>query len=155
MRTCTKCDTPKKENHFYKRKNGLSYMCKDCYTVYRLEHPVKYKESYKKSNLKAKGTLKFKFQKLKSSAKQRGIIMTLTIEQLETLNKNDCYYCQNKLGEKVISGSGLDRLDHSLGYTIDNCVACCRFCNTIKMNLLTPEEMKKVATLLIKERKIT
>lgn len=30
--------------------------------------------------------------------------------------------------------NGIDRIDDSIGYTIDNCVTCCRTCNWAKGN---------------------
>jgi 5-methylcytosine-specific restriction endonuclease McrA len=38
-----------------------------------------------------------------------------------------CHYCGNK-----IIGVGLDRIDSSIGYTIENCVPCCKDCNIMK-----------------------
>lgn len=42
----------------------------------------------------------------------------------------------------------VDRINPRLGYTEDNCVACCMWCNIFKSNLLTGEEMKIVAPVL-------
>ena len=35
----------------------------------------------------------------------------------------------------TISVNGIDRLDSSKGYTIDNCVSCCSVCNTAKLEM--------------------
>ena len=35
--------------------------------------------------------------------------------------------------------NGVDRIDSSLGYTIDNCVACCDKCNYAKHDLSTED----------------
>lgn len=45
-----------------------------------------------------------------------------------------CRYCceessQFSYGIKVI---GIDRCDSNKGYTIDNCVPCCKYCNALK-----------------------
>lgn len=152
MRTCTKCNTSKRENHFYKRKDDLSYMCKDCYSIWRKDDYKKYSAKYKKQREQRRGSVKFRFQQLKSNCKKRSLSLDLTIEQYELLIQAPCFYCENKLCIKVQHGVGLDRLDSGLGYSIDNCVSCCAFCNTIKNDLLTPGEMKRVAQLLILER---
>jgi hypothetical protein len=34
--------------------------------------------------------------------------------------------------------NGVDRVDSGRGYTVDNCVPCCKFCNLMKRNY-TPE----------------
>ncbi len=31
--------------------------------------------------------------------------------------------------------NGIDRLDNALGYTLDNCVPCCKRCNQAKNNM--------------------
>jgi hypothetical protein len=46
------------------------------------------------------------------------------------------------------TGGGLDRIDSKKGYTKDNCVPCCGFCNNLKAWYLTPSETKKVVDLL-------
>lgn len=63
-----------------------------------------------------------------------------------------CFYCGNKLCKPVLFGVGIDRIDSSLSYSEYNSVSCCVLCNTIKNDLLSKEEMLKVAKLLINER---
>lgn len=41
-----------------------------------------------------------------------------------------CYYCNRYFHKKM----GIDRKNNNLGYIIKNCVSCCRFCNTAKLN---------------------
>jgi hypothetical protein len=79
----------------------------------------------------------------------------LTIEEYSAKIKEPCYYCRNKLGQPIVVGCGLDRLDNSKGYTLDNVVSCCSFCNTCKMDALSETEMLAVAQLLIKMRVLT
>lgn len=61
-----------------------------------------------------------------------------------------CHYCgkppeiplKQKLRNRSIHvgyRSSVDRIDNSIGYTKDNCVACCGLCNRMKSDL-TPEE---------------
>lgn len=75
----------------------------------------------------------------------------LTKEQFKFITSNKCNYCDNlpnkqfpsnetihKLNElgKRINGcyiyNGIDRLDNTKGYTIENSVSCCEDCNYIK-----------------------
>ena len=35
--------------------------------------------------------------------------------------------------------NGIDRVDSSKGYTLDNCVPCCSICNTMKLNYTLQE----------------
>jgi hypothetical protein len=86
----------------------------------------------------------------KRSAYKRGIKFILTPEEfMEIIHKN-CYYCDDVPTEKplrkalkndailknrTISVNGIDRKDNSIGYTIVNCVPCCKTCNFMKRNM--------------------
>jgi len=85
----------------------------------------------------------------KYEAKTKNIEFGLTFEEFVYVRENPCYYCENKLHSKTVYGVGLDRIDSSKGYTIDNVLPCCYLCNRIKSNILTSNEMKEVASLLI------
>lgn len=39
------------------------------------------------------------------------------------------------MGNGVIAINGMDRVLNSQGYTIENCVTCCKICNRAKSNL--------------------
>ena len=88
----------------------------------------------------------------KRAASYRSKVFTITYEQFIKLIDNPCYYCNNKLGEKSKTGSGLDRVNNDLGYEIDNVVSCCVFCNKLKSNILNEIEMVAVVNLLISLR---
>jgi hypothetical protein len=53
----------------------------------------------------------------------------------KTFIVNDCYYCgQIPTPRKIASSTtvyanGIDRYDSSIGYTEENCVPCCSYCN--------------------------
>jgi len=78
----------------------------------------------------------------KRSAKKRKLEWDLTEEQFSKITQQDCYYCgaepnniakqKGKYGEYTYNG--LDRVDNTKGYTIDNVVSCCKFCNVAKNN---------------------
>lgn len=55
----------------------------------------------------------------------------MTQEICEKLFKSQCHYC----GKKYVPNGyllGIDRVDNTKGYCIDNCVACCDVCNFMK-----------------------
>lgn len=62
----------------------------------------------------------------------------LTIQQHDSLRLQDCYYClipySTIEGNGIYRYNGIDRLDSSKDYTIDNCVSCCKTCNLGKGN---------------------
>lgn len=77
----------------------------------------------------------------KRSASKRGYEYNLTDEQFNSLIFKDCYYCGcspnqlksncNRENSKLVT-NGVDRLDNTVGYTLENCVACCKVCNRAK-----------------------
>jgi 5-methylcytosine-specific restriction endonuclease McrA len=62
------------------------------------------------------------------NALQRNIDFRLTISQFIKIivSAPHCHYCKQ---EKQL---GVDRVENSKGYTIENCVACCGPCNRKK-----------------------
>jgi hypothetical protein len=95
-----------------------------------------------------------KFVHNKNASKTRGLGWDLTEEQFVELNSRPCFYCGNRLPE---TGSGLDRIDNSKGYAIDNVASCCEDCNKARGDRFTSEEMKRhlgPAIKAIKEERI-
>jgi hypothetical protein len=79
-------------------------------------------------------------------AKERGLIYTLSDTEFSTFISQNCYYCNlppsknvavNCPGYPEFRYNGIDRMDSSIGYTTDNCVPCCHYCNWIKYD--TPQ----------------
>lgn len=77
----------------------------------------------------------------------------LTLDQYKTLIHSNCYYCgakptadnqwnksnRRKGDPTIVYVNGIDRIDSTKEYTIDNCVACCPICNSMKSTLSTSE----------------
>lgn len=76
----------------------------------------------------------------RQSAKQRGIAFLIGKDFARRLFDSDCTYCgaapattythSNLSGE--YAWNGIDRVDPALGYSAENCVACCKTCNWAK-----------------------
>jgi phosphopantetheine adenylyltransferase len=90
-------------------------------------------------------TINFIFHVMKNDVKRRKSELreapfTLTFEQFKELIFKPCVYCgaekinQTKYqrGEGTLHWNGVDRVDSSKGYTIDNVVPCCKICNRAK-----------------------
>ena len=45
------------------------------------------------------------------------------------LTAKECHYCGKE------GPNGIDRVDNSKGYILENCVPCCKHCNYVKGNL--------------------
>ena len=66
------------------------------------------------------------------SAKKRKLLFALTFEQFMTFWQKPCHYCHDP-----VETIGLDRVDNSKGYTLDNTVSCCTPCNRSKFKYTT------------------
>lgn len=85
---------------------------------------------------------KIVYRTVRLTAKQRGLEFGLTEEQVYKINQRPCAYCgdsphsvskvRNRFGKSYIY-NGIDRVDNNVGYTYENCVACCEWCNKSKL----------------------
>lgn len=88
----------------------------------------------------------------RSGANRRGIAFELSKEEFKGLITQDCFYCGVsptcvKSGKEIYGEfiyNGIDRVDNSKGYIIDNCVPCCKFCNIAKRDLSQKEFIRKI-----------
>lgn len=94
----------------------------------------------------------YRWHLLRKNAQKRELEVLLCREEFEQISILPCYYCEGILDTDSGWGSHIDRLDNNLGYTINNSVSCCGFCNKIKQDLLTPIETKEVIRIIIKLR---
>lgn len=84
----------------------------------------------------------------KTRARVANLEYSLTSEQVYKLTQSTCYYCGVKPYQVINKNAktngefvynGLDRVDNSKGYTIDNVVTCCGVCNRAKSTLSISE----------------
>lgn len=96
----------------------------------------------------------------KNNASIRSLTFDLTKEEVKMLNKQNCHYCNEEpraisyIHSKTASKAcrdrsayiynGIDRIDSTKGYTIDNCVPCCKTCNFMKKNFSTMDFIQHV-----------
>ena len=80
------------------------------------------------------------YRSYKNAAKKRKLSFDLTEEQLKKIITEKCFYCGDKplykrdyinQNEKI-KYVGVDRINSDKGYSISNCVPCCKFCNYAK-----------------------
>ena len=152
MKKCTKCQEVKSFSEFYKNKNnddGFYYWCKKCSSEYqrsvRSQNREKFREqnlaNYRRNRNKILAHKKLyektptgRFSNYKSTAKHRGYCFDLTFEQFMSFWKLPCEYCG-----KEIPTIGLDRIDNSIGYVLENVIPCCEICNVMKQDLSRPQ----------------
>lgn len=107
------------------------------------------KERQRESVQLSKGEASFNgvIAKMKINAKTRGYEFALTKEQVRILTKQNCHYCgaipNNRFFHTGNNGdyiyNGLDRIENTKGYTIDNVVPCCIQCNRSKTDMTIKE----------------
>lgn len=97
---------------------------------------------------------------VKSNAKTRKISVSLTSSDVERLIFNNCFYCgANPEPRKVrglnIKSNGIDRVDSSLGYEIENCVTCCKQCNLAKLSYSQEEFLEWINRVYLYQQGLT
>lgn len=90
----------------------------------------------------------------KAAAAKRNYAFLLSKEDFKKLTESVCYYCgappaavhvahhdrsKESIQHESYVFNGVDRVENSLGYTPENSVACCKFCNISKRERSIPE----------------
>ncbi len=115
------------------------------------EHSIKKK--YFNSKERCVGSI---YSTYKKSARERSYDFKLTLKQLSKLIKNTCHYCGTEpnttliLNKKAVCMyNGIDRMDSTKGYCLDNCVTCCENCNRAKMTLSYKEFLRLIEKIYL------
>jgi hypothetical protein len=162
-KSCSKCGVEKIITDFpWRNKSGgrkiRNAQCASCVREYRRSYTTsdKGRESARKS-YKKHGVYWSKnriYHVSKAVAKKRKMVFTLSVDEYFNVRSLPCHYCQNVLRDDANKGIGLDRIDNSRGYEIDNVLPCCGFCNTIRSDKFSVPEMLEIASFIIKMRKL-
>ncbi len=119
----------------------------------RKKDPEKYK-TYLKATWTQPNMI---FARKKANAKKEGISFEVNKEEFIGWYTNqplECHYCKlsplnfQKTGQAFLKHKvnlGLDRVDNTQGYKLDNLVLCCNLCNSIKGGFFNYDEMKIIA----------
>lgn len=95
------------------------------------------------------------YRKYSYKARKRKLDFSLTRQQFRTLITKDCFYCNkqpsNILSRDTYNGdfiyNGIDRVNNTKGYTLENCVTCCFECNRAKGTLSYNQFIKLCQTI--------
>jgi hypothetical protein len=106
-------------------------------------HPCKNCYDNSMKSFDKKPAIQKAFISLKSNAKSRNISVDIDWKDFYEVAIEDCFYCGAEPIEKTapkkwqpsVKLNGLDRVDNTKGYSVDNIVSCCYDCNRMKSDL--------------------
>jgi hypothetical protein len=79
------------------------------------------------------------------SAGDKGFEFSISQDSFDQIVNGQCYYC----GVMQDRGfNGIDRMNSSIGYVIENCVSCCKICNYMKGSLSVDVFVKRIEHIL-------
>lgn len=112
---------------------------------------------YGKYNVNARyTTIRNIMSRYNCEAKNRNLDFKLTFKEFKSLIFKSCFYCNIKKSSyqtcpnKIkLWYNGIDRVDNTKGYFLENCVTCCKSCNSKKKSI-TPEMIKKAYEFLFR-----
>lgn len=121
-------------------------------------HHLKSRVNTKFNNENQLGLRNFLFRSSKANASRRGHKFLLSFEEFNNIISQSCYYCGSEPKEAsgellkkrgdthqpTIRYNGIDRLDPTKDYTLDNCVPCCSVCNYMKHTQQKDDFLKQV-----------
>lgn len=120
------------------------------------EEMDKYFEDLEKGHMNQMGLRKKYYQEYVSNAFKRGFPFNITFDEFNELISQPCYYCGQEpyvhksmlkranMNEPMLKCVGIDRIDSSNYYYLDNCVPCCTRCNLMKNTLSRDEFLSHV-----------
>jgi hypothetical protein len=109
-----------------------------------LANPDKRRETRKRSRAKNP------YGNTKHKAHARGFEWTLSAAEYYEIKSRPCHYCKRQI---LSASGGLDRIDNSRGYHIDNVLPCCVECNKTRNDIYTVEETEVMISALLEFRK--
>lgn len=126
---CLICNKVDDENNFTNQK------CLKCYENYRKAEQNRNKPE----------PINKVLAYIKKSATNRNINWNITDDECKKMCNDNCYYCN-----KLIGFNGIDRIDSSKDYSINNCVSCCKICNYMKCDKTVKEFIDTITYILSK-----
>lgn len=94
----------------------------------------------------------------KGHARDKEREFTLSYEEFQKLCHSNCYYCgaEPEIRQQLLRYcknsepqplNGVDRVDSSKGYTLNNCVPCCIKCNQMKSDLEQKDFINQISKI--------
>jgi len=140
---CSKTYAPFKTAH-----GAVSKLCPKC-RENQQKSDEKRKGRLRNYQAEAKRNLETNWNMFQSKTNKRQKECNLTKEQYFELIQKPCVYCSYYDENEI---NGIDRVNNSVGYTLDNCVTACKHCNRMK-HILHPVFFVGKAQLISKHQK--
>jgi hypothetical protein len=143
LRICRTCGATGPLDLFLPSKTsrfGRQNLCLECFRQRARRYARAQRERLGPAGrLAANNKIGARYAVLKYKAKVSGVVLSITLDQYETLLAQPCDYCGRPL---ALTGYGLDRKVPGGPFTLDNVVPCCGSCNELKGNRWTYKEAK-------------
>jgi len=111
-----------------RRRRYLRLTCYICWNQKRKE----------RTNNRFKTDPTLRYYHYQYNSKKNYIVFNLSYNEFESLVYQPCYYCGYNPDDMI----GIDRVDSTKCYTIDNVVPCCKVCNMMKSAIERKKKMK-------------
>lgn len=121
----------------------ISAMSKD---LERLKKARKKRSDKGKKRSPYKAALPSRYRSYMNRANKKGIPFELSVDEFNIICRGLCVYCGTS------SRIGVDRINSSDGYTIDNSQPCCGTCNIMKFTLSEEAFLKHLRTIGLHRR---
>lgn len=96
------------------------------YRESRLAYHIQYRKAHSQENKQRNQTDGNKYSQYAKSAQKRNYEFSLSYDLFVKIFHSSCTYCDKE------NCRGIDRVDNSLGYTLENSFPCCEMCNRMK-----------------------
>ncbi len=121
-------------------------------------HKLKERVKTKFNNETQYGLRNFLYRSSKTNATSRHHSFNLTFEEFNNIISKPCHYCGKEPREvskellikrgdthqPTIRYNGINRIDPTVGYQVDNCVPCCPTCNYMKHTLQKEDFLRQI-----------
>ena len=153
--TCIHCRNngkiqDRKRDQEHRRKQGRIYDSKESRKRQKKEWKknnwIKVVRAWKHYRERQRTKIEIQYTIYTRSSKHRNIHFELTVDEYKSIAQNPCYYC-GTVNEKR-GFNGVDRVDNSIGYNTDNCVACCSMCNYMKGTISRDNFLRRIEHIL-------
>lgn len=126
------------------------YQNRENYNAYMKEWNLKNRERLlplRKLYYNTRLSIHVQYTRLCATAKERNYECALTKEEFTQIIARPCNYC----GENE-KRRGIDRVDNTQGYTLQNSTPCCKICNYMKKQMTVKEFLDHIEKIYNKGR---